>query len=89
MTPEFVIQIIRQALMMTLWLGAPLLIIGFLAGIVISLLQIVTSIQDTAFGTIPRLLVFVAGMLLLMPWMVQRMIAYTTALLGDLVRYAR
>ena len=31
MTPEFVIQILRQALMMTLWLGAPLLVIGFLA----------------------------------------------------------
>ena len=32
MTPEFVVEILRQALMMTLWLGAPLLIIGFLAG---------------------------------------------------------
>ena len=58
MTPEFVIGILRQALMMTLWLGAPLLIIGFLAGILISLLQIVTSIQDTGFSTIPRLVAF-------------------------------
>ena len=66
----------------------PLLAIGFVAGIVISLAQIVTSIQDTAFGTIPRLVVFVVGMLLLMPWMVQRMTSYTTALLGDFGRYA-
>ncbi len=34
MTPELVVEILRQALMMTLWLGAPLLMIGFLAGIV-------------------------------------------------------
>jgi len=71
MTPEFVVEIIRQALMMTLWLGAPLLIIGFLAGIVISLIQIVTSIKDTGFSTIPRLVVFLFGAVLLMPWMLQ------------------
>ena len=55
MTPEFVIQIIREALMTAFWLSAPLLAVGFVAGIVISLVQIVTSIQDSAFSTIPRL----------------------------------
>ena len=89
MTTDTVVEILRQALLAAFWVALPLLAIGFVAGVVISLAQIVTSIQDTAFGTIPRRLVFVAGMLLLMPWMVQRMIAYTTALLGDLVRYAR
>jgi flagellar biosynthetic protein FliQ len=89
MTPEFVIQIIRQALMMTLWLGAPLLIIGFLAGIAISLLQIVTSIQDTGFSTIPRLVAFLFGAVLLMPWMLTKMTGYTIFILGDLGRYAK
>jgi flagellar biosynthetic protein FliQ len=89
MTPEFVVEIIRQALMMTLWLGAPLLIIGFLAGIVISLIQIVTSIQDTGFSTIPRLVVFLFGAVLLMPWMLQKITGYTVLILSDLGRYAR
>jgi len=89
MTPEFVIQIIRQALMMTLWLGAPLLIIGFLAGIVISLLQIVTSIQDTGFSTIPRLVAFLFSTVLLMPWMLRKITEYTIFILSDLGRYAR
>jgi flagellar biosynthetic protein FliQ len=56
---------------------------------VVSLAQIVTSIQDTAFSTIPRLVVFVLAILMLMPWMIQRIAAYTTALFGDLGRYAR
>ncbi len=43
------------ALLATFWLGAPLLGIGFVAGIAISLIQITTSIQDTAFNTVPRL----------------------------------
>ena len=63
--------------------------IAFAAGVAISLAQIVTSIQDTAFSTIPRLVVFVLAILMLMPWMIQRMIVYTAELLGDLGRYAR
>lgn len=88
MTPEFVIGILRQALMMTLWLGAPLLIIGFVAGILISLLQIVTSIQDTGFSTIPRLVAFLISTVLLMPWMLRKITDYTVFILSDLGRYA-
>ncbi len=89
MTPEFAVQIVRQALLMTFWLSAPLLTIGLVAGIVMSLIQIVTSIQDTAFSAIPRLVAFLFGLLLLMPWMLERIAGYTVLLLGDLGRYAR
>ena len=89
MTPEAAVQIIRQALMATFWLGAPLLAIGFAASIVISLVQIATSMQDAAFTTIPRLVAFLFGLLLLLPWMLERSIAYTMAVLGDFTRYAQ
>jgi flagellar biosynthesis protein FliQ len=89
MTPEYTIQVIREALMTAFWLSAPLLAVGFIAGLVISLVQILTSIQDTAFNAIPRLLAFLATFILALPWMLQKMTAYTTALLGDLSRYAR
>jgi flagellar biosynthetic protein FliQ len=89
MTPETVVQIIRQALMTTFWLAAPLLAIGFIAGLAISLVQIATSMQDNASSTIPRLLAFLAGLLFLLPWMLHRTMSYTIALFGDLGRYAR
>jgi flagellar biosynthetic protein FliQ len=88
MTPEAAVQIIRQALMATFWLGAPLLAIGFAASVVISLVQIATSMQDAAFSTIPRLVAFLVGLLLLLPWMLQRSIGYTITLLEDFSRYA-
>jgi flagellar biosynthetic protein FliQ len=88
MTPETVVQIARQALMTTFWLSAPLLAIGFIAGVVISLVQIATSMQDNAFSTIPRLLAFLVGLLLLLPWMLARCVAYAAGILGDLGRYA-
>ena len=74
--------------MTAFWLAAPLLAIAFIAGVVVSLVQIATSMQDNAFSTIPRLLVFLFSLLLLLPWMLQRSIAYTTAIFGDLARYA-
>jgi flagellar biosynthetic protein FliQ len=89
MTPDAVVQLVRQALMTTFWLAAPLLAIGFIAGVVISLVQIATSMQDNAFSTIPRLVAFLLGLLLLLPWMLQKTVAYTGVLLGDLSRYAR
>jgi flagellar biosynthetic protein FliQ len=89
MTPQEVVDLIRDALMTTFWLAAPLLAIAFAAGIVISLVQIATSMQDNAFSTIPRLVVFLFATLFLMPWMLHRTVSYTTALLGNLGRYAR
>ena len=89
MTPEYVVQIFRQALMMTFWLSAPLLMVGFGIGILVSLVQILTSIQDTAFGTVPRLAAFLGALLLAMPWMLRQITSYTITLLGDMSRYAR
>jgi flagellar biosynthesis protein FliQ len=88
MTPETVVQIMRQALMAAFWLSAPLLVIGFLAGLVISLIQIATSMQDNAFSTIPRLAAFLAALLVLLPWMLSRAMSYTTTLFTDFSRYA-
>jgi flagellar biosynthetic protein FliQ len=89
MTPESVVEIIRHALLTALWVAAPLLLIGFIAGVAMSLMQIVTSIQDSAFNTIPRLVAFLTGLFLFMPWMLLKLTSYTAGILGDLGRYAR
>jgi flagellar biosynthetic protein FliQ len=88
MTPDSVVQIVRDTLMTAFWLAAPLLALGFIAGIAISLVQIATSMLDTAFSTVPRLIAFLAAILLLLPWMLQRIIAYAATVFGDLGRYA-
>ena len=89
MTPDSVVHLIRQTLIATFWLSAPLLGVGLITGIVISLLQIVTSIQDTAFSTVPRLVAFLVGIMLLLPWMLMKLMAFTTSIIGDLPRFAR
>jgi flagellar biosynthesis protein FliQ len=49
----------------------------------------VTSIQDAGFNSIPRLIAFLGGCLLLMPWMIHNAMSYATDILGNLSRYAR
>ena len=88
MTPDSAVQIVRETLMATFWLSAPLLAIGLVAGVLMSLVQIVTSIQDSAFSTVPRLLAFLAGIILLLPWMLMKLMAYSIGIFGNLSRYA-
>lgn len=88
MTTELAVTIIRQALMMMFWLSAPFLIAGFVTGVVTSLVQIVTSIQDMAFNTVPRLAVFLVTATLAMPWVLRKAMEYAASILGDLSRYA-
>ena len=88
MTSTFAVDLIRQAFLTTFWLSLPLLVVGFVVGIAISMIQIVTSLQDASFSTVPRLGAFLGALLLFLPWMLARLIAYTSALLGDLGRYA-
>ena len=88
MNEQVAVDVVRQALMTTFWLSLPLLATGFVAGVVMSLIQIVTSMQDSAFGTVPRLAAFLCGLLLFLPWMLMKLVAYTVALFGDLGKYA-
>jgi flagellar biosynthetic protein FliQ len=82
------VDLIRHAFLTAFWLSLPMLATGFVVGIVMSLTQILTSIQDSSFSTVPRLTVFLAALLLAMPWMLTTLISYTTSLLGDLGRFA-
>jgi flagellar biosynthetic protein FliQ len=89
MTPEYAVQLMRECMMMMFWLSAPFLLAGFVTGIVMSLIQIVTSIQDAAFSTVPRLAVFLLVATISMPWVLEKAMNYATSILGNLSRYAR
>lgn len=89
MTPDSAVHIVRQAMLMMFWLSAPFLIAAFVTGIVTSLIQIVTSIQDMAFSTVPRLGVFLVVATIALPYVLHRAMEYASDILGNLSRYAR
>ena len=88
MSQELVVELMRNCFLTALWIALPLLAILFLSGVVISLLQIVTSIQDPSFGAVPRLAILFIVLFVSLPWVSMRLVDYTARLLGDLGRYA-
>jgi flagellar biosynthetic protein FliQ len=88
MNTAAVVDLMRNAFITTFWLSLPVLAVGFIVGILTSLAQILTSIQDSSFSTVPRLTAFLCILVLAMPWMLTKLITYTTALFGNFARFA-
>lgn len=76
MTPETVMTIATQAMKMTLLLAAPLLLVALAAGLLVSLFQAATQINEMTLTFIPKLIALFATMVLAGPWMINSMVDY-------------
>lgn len=81
MYDESTVELVRQALIITLKISAPILAAGMLVGLIISLFQSVTSIQDQTLSFVPKIVVMVLVTILLAAWIVQRLVEYAAELL--------
>ena len=80
MSHALVIDLARNAVMLTLLLSGPLLMVALVVGLVISVFQAVTQIQEQTLSFVPKLFAVGAAFLLALPWMLQLMVKYTTEL---------
>lgn len=80
MTPELVMDIGRQAVEMTLMLAAPLLLAALLIGLIVSIFQAATQINEQTLSFIPKLVGVFLILLLAGPWMLQIMVDYVRRL---------
>jgi len=76
MTPEVVMNIGRQAIEMTLLLSGPLLLAALVVGLIISIFQAATQINEQTLSFIPKLLAMFLMLILAGPWMLQMMVDY-------------
>lgn len=83
MGTDQVITLGRAMLLEVVVLAAPVLALVMLVSFLISLLQVLTSLQDQTLAAVPRLLVTGIALFLLMPWMWRHIGLYTTNLLSD------
>lgn len=87
MTPEAAIDLARQALWATVVLVGPVLIAGALAGLLTSILQAVTQIQEQTLSFLPKIAASILVLVALGPWMLRYMVEFTQALILSLSRY--
>jgi flagellar biosynthetic protein FliQ len=89
MSEELLLTLAKQALQTLMSVSAPMLIAGMVIGISISILQVVTSIQDATLAFVPRALVVFTVFLLTIPWATHKMVSFTTNLFSNFAVYIR
>ena len=84
MSQEFVIYVFREALYTALLVSAPLLVVSLAVGLLISIFQAATSIQDITLTFVPKLIVIAIVAVLTLPWMIDVIVAFTTGLFNNI-----
>ncbi|MCU0844470.1 MAG: flagellar biosynthesis protein FliQ [Spirochaetes bacterium] len=77
MTDVLIIKLLREALMTTMIISAPLLGVGMLVGLVISIFQTTTSIQEQTLTFVPKIVAIFVTFILLAAWIIHTMVNYT------------
>jgi len=86
-TPEFVVGFAREAMELTLVICLPMMGVGLVVGVAISVFQAATQIQDATLSLVPKLVAMFVALILAFPWIMDKMITYTTKLFTNIPQY--
>jgi flagellar biosynthesis protein FliQ len=81
---DFIVELMRHAMVTALWLAAPALVVGMLVGLVIGLLQAVTQVQEQAVAFVPKLIATVLVLSLTLPWLIGQIVQYSHDLITSI-----
>lgn len=87
MNADIVVSLVAKGLELALIISAPTLIAGLVVGLLVSIFQAVTQIQEMTLSFIPKIIVMVAIIGVTFPWMLSTLIEYTMALLQNMNSY--
>jgi flagellar biosynthesis protein FliQ len=89
MTEAYVLNLAQSAIMLILILAGPVLLISLVIGLIISLIQAATQINEATMTFIPKIIGIVAVLLILGSWMLQQLIVFTSNIFNSLANLAR
>jgi flagellar biosynthesis protein FliQ len=89
MTPEMVISLAKETVELTLLISLPILAVGLIIGVGIGLLQSLTQIQEMTLVLVPKIIASLLVLLFMLPWMMNKMTAYTEQLILNIPTYAK
>ena len=89
MNIEALIAVGQQALKLTLSLAGPVLLFGLVAGLAVSIFKALTQINEITLTFIPKIAATAAALVLFGPWMIARLLSFTTTLFTSLPSYVR
>lgn len=89
MTPDTVTGLMAETIKVTLMVSAPLLIVGLLVGVLISLFQAVTQIQEMTLVFVPKIIAVLITLVAALPWIIGLMMNFTQNLYANIPLYVR
>ena len=89
MNIEQAIEVLRGLITMVLMIIAPILIVAVVVGLVVSILQSATSIQEQTLSFVPKLIAVALVLVLVSPWMLRNLMQFTTSHLTRMAEVAR
>ena len=84
MTQQFVIHLAREAIYYTMLVSAPMLGLALIVGLLISIFQAVTSINEMTLTFIPKIIVIFVAMVVFAPWMMKILMTFTISLISNI-----
>jgi len=89
MTPEFVVNFAQEAIKVTIFVSMPMLVLGLIVGLAISIFQAVTQIQEMTLTFVPKILIVLVALLVFASWMLEQLINFTTTTINQIPFYIR
>jgi flagellar biosynthetic protein FliQ len=86
LTPESTLEVGRMAVETLLWVTTPIMLVALVVGLVISLLQALTSIQEMTLSFVPKIILVFVALLLLMPWMSDKLATFAEELFSRIAQ---
>jgi flagellar biosynthetic protein FliQ len=84
---DVAMQLLAEVLWNALLIAAPLLAVTLLVGLLISVLQVVTQVQEMSLTHIPKIVSAVVVLVAFGPWMLKRLVSFSAALIGNIPSY--
>ncbi len=88
MNPEFAVELLKTMILQAVILAAPFLGLAMIIGLVVSLFQAVTSINEHTLSFVPKALCVLGLLLVLSPWMIRQLVEFTTAVIEKMPQMA-
>lgn len=89
MTTDFVVGLMAGAIKLMLLISAPVLIVGLVVGVAISLFQAVTQIQEMTLVFVPKIVAVMVALVAALPWMINLLVTYTHNLIANIPMYVK
>ncbi len=88
MSSEFVITMAERSVYVVLLVSGPLLALALIVGLIVSVFQVTTQIQEQTLAFIPKIVAVLIGLVVFGPWMLSTIVSFTTELFSNLDRFA-